>query len=68
MHNTEQRLRRLAQSHDLTLTKSRFRNPERPGFGGYAMRDASTGNIVCGFHPHAFSMTLDEVEEYLSAA
>jgi hypothetical protein len=61
----ENRLRRMASRQGYELNKSRLRDPRAIGFGGYMIIDASTNHVVAGAHPHAHSMSLDEVETWL---
>lgn len=64
----ENRLRRKADRRGLRLTKSRTRDPDGIDFGLYALIDIETSGAT---HPPlagrwVHTLTLDEVEEYLS--
>lgn len=64
----EQRLRRKAYRHELQLVKSRCRTPTAPAYGGYMLVDPMTNLIILGGGGDlAYSLDLDDVEEYLSA-
>jgi hypothetical protein len=64
----EARARRNAAKVGIVIRKSRYTNPEVPGFGGYMLVCAHRNVILEGAHPHAFSLDLDEVEEELTLA
>lgn len=64
----ENRLRRMADRQGLRLSKSRTRDPHGMDFGMYALIDHQTGGAT---HPPlagrwVHTLTLEEVEEYLS--
>jgi hypothetical protein len=61
----EKRLRRAARLQGYRLVKSRSRDAKAPGHGGYLVIDAERDTVVLGSEPHAFSATLDAVENFL---
>lgn len=61
----EDRLRRMARRQGLTLLKSRRRDPRATDYGGYMLSNDSN-YIVAGAHPNAYSMSIDEIERYLT--
>jgi len=63
----ENRLRRMATRQGLKLAKARFRDPRAIGLGGYGIINAYYNMWVVGAHPYAYSMSLDEVEEWLTS-
>ena len=64
----ENRLRRIAERRGYRLLKSRLRDKEAPGYGGY-MLIAAFGNLVMlGGTPYSFSATIEDVEKYLNEA
>lgn len=69
VRNRENRLRRLAAKHELSLTKSRSRDPSAIDYGLYGLKcwytTGMVNEIIAGYWVH--SWTLDEVEEYLKA-
>jgi hypothetical protein len=60
------RLRRAAARQGLQLNKSRRRDPRALDYDGWMITELSTNTVVAGATPHKFSMTLDEVEKYLT--
>ena len=62
----ENRLRRAAQRQGLHLTKSRYRDPRALGYGEYGLIDPRRNAWVVGARPYAYSMSLDDVEAYLT--
>ena len=64
----ENRARRTAERRGYRLIKSRLRDKEAPGYGGY-MLIAAFGNLVMlGGTPYSFSATIEDVEAYLNEA
>lgn len=63
----QNRLRRMAERQGLSLTKSRRRDPNALDFGGYMLVDSATNTVVAGSVPVPFSLSLDEVEAWLTA-
>lgn len=61
----EARLRRRAARRGWRIEKSRGRNPQAAGFGGYMLVDTATNTVVAGGHPFAYSLNLDAVQESL---
>ena len=62
----ENRLRRAASRQGLNLTKSRRRDPRAYDYDRYMLVDAWTGKVVAGGDPHPYTLSLDEVEEWLT--
>jgi hypothetical protein len=62
----ENRLRRAAERQGYRLSKSRRRDPRAIDYGGYMVIDVQTNGVVAGATPHAYSMDLDGVEEFLT--
>jgi hypothetical protein len=62
----ENRLRRMARRQGLVLQKSRRRDFRAYDYGGWMIVDAQTNMVEAGGHPTAYSLSLTEVEEYLS--
>ena len=48
------------------LKKNRIRDPQHPAHGGYMIVDKESDHPVMGHMPFPFSMTLDQVEGWLS--
>jgi hypothetical protein len=61
----ENRLRRVAERRGLRLEKSRRRDPNAIGFGGYMLVDTCRNFLVLGGGAFGYSATLDDVESYL---
>lgn len=62
----ENRLRRMAQRQGLQLMKSRRRDWRAVDYGRYMIANPETNYIVAGGTPHAYTMDLDQVEQYLT--
>jgi len=62
----ENRVRRMAERQGLVLQKSRRRDERAIDFGGYMLVDAKANFVVMGAEGHAYSATLDQVEEWLT--
>jgi hypothetical protein len=62
----ENRLRRMAARQGLTLEKSRRRDDWAVDFGKYRLVD-DRNIVVVGASQHAFELSLDEVETYLTS-
>lgn len=62
----ENRLRRKAERQGLTLLKSRRRDPDAIDFGGFMIVDQDTNGAVFGATPHAYSASIEEVEDWLT--
>lgn len=60
------RLRRAAARQGLQLIKSRRRDPRALDYGGWMITEFSTNTVVVGATPREFSMSLDDVERYLT--
>jgi hypothetical protein len=62
----EIRLRRAAQRQGFTVARSRSRNPRTADYGYYAIADMNTNAWEAGISTTGHSMTLDDVEEWLT--
>lgn len=62
----ESRLRRTAHRNGYALQKSRIRDPWIPGYGCYRIVDTATNLLAAGGAGNGYSMTLDEVEHWLT--
>ncbi len=62
----ENRLRRMAKRQGLELQKSRRRDPKAYDFGGFMLVDVRTNSVAFGADPLPFSLSIDDVEAYLS--
>lgn len=62
----ELRLRRAAQRQGFAVARSRCRIPEAADFGMYAIADAHTNTWAAGIGPTGHSMTIDDVERWLT--
>lgn len=60
------RLRRAAARQGLQLIKSRRRDPRALDYGGWMITELSTSTVVAGATPREYSMSLDDVEKYLT--
>ncbi len=63
----EKKLRRMAERQNLKLQKSPENHPHANGFGLYRLVEPDIGAEVTGSGPMEYSMTLDEVENFLTA-
>jgi len=61
----ENRARRAAARQGLALLKSRRRDPNSLGYGGYMIQDLRTNTVVAGGGPTPYGLALPDVEEYL---
>jgi hypothetical protein len=61
----ENRLRRVAASQGLQLTKSRARDPQAPDFGTYMLTDPATNFSVTSGLQTGYGLSLDDVERAL---
>ena len=61
----ENRLRRVAGRRGWSLQKSRARDPQSLGYGGYMLTDIYGGVVLLGGELWAFSASLDDVEAFL---
>ena len=64
-HIIERRARRVAKAQGYSLVKSRARDPRSYQFGGYMIVDDHLNAVVAGGSPLAYSMTLDDVVDWL---
>jgi hypothetical protein len=60
----ESRLRHDCERHGWRLMKSRH---GEEGAGGFMIVDSLTGTVLAGGGPNAFSMTIEDVKNYLAA-
>lgn len=63
---TENRLRRMAQRQGFTLVKSRRRDPRALDYDRYMIVDSTTNCVVAGADTGRLSMSLDDVETFLT--
>jgi hypothetical protein len=63
----ENRLRHPAQRQGLTLAKSRRRDPNAFDYGSYMLVDPNTNAVVASVHETGYGMSLDDIEEHLTA-
>ena len=63
VRNQVDRLRRKARRKNLSLKKSRVRNPNSCDYGRYGIFNPETGGLAPG---SPFTLDLDEIEEWLS--
>lgn len=61
----ENRLRRMADRQGLRLSKSRARDPRALTYERWNIADAR-GVIVAGATPWPYSLSVDDVEDYLT--
>jgi len=62
----ENRLRRKLERMGYRLQKSRSRDERAIGYGGYMIIDKWTSFVEAGGHPYAYSLSLDDVENFSS--
>jgi phosphotransacetylase len=62
----ENRLRRMAERQGLNLCKSRRRDYRALDFGRWMIKDGDTDAVVAGATPRAYSLSIDDVEKYLT--
>ena len=65
--NGEARLRGNCEHRGWRLMRSRRSKEGGSDLGGFMIVDALTGTVLAGGRPRAFSMTIDEVRDYLAA-
>ncbi len=58
------RIRRAARRQGLIVMKSRARDPRSIEYAGFIIADEAR-HLVAGGRPHAFSLSIEEVEQYL---
>jgi hypothetical protein len=63
----ESRLRYDCERHGWRLMESRRSEEEASSSGGFMIVESLTGAVLAGGSPRAFSMTLEEVKDYLAA-
>lgn len=61
----ENRLRRVAERQGLILSKSRRRDHLALDFGRWMILDRATQAVVAGADPRDYSLSTDDVEQYL---
>lgn len=65
---SEQNIRRLAKREGYSLHKSRCRNPDQPGYGGYMLTDSTTSVVMLGGGPaFPYSADLEEISDWLTS-
>jgi hypothetical protein len=62
----ENRIRRVAARQRLRLERSRQRDPRAVDYGRYQLIDIDSNIVVLGGGEHTYSVTLDEIGEYLN--
>lgn len=62
----ENRLRRMAERQGVQLKKSRRRDLRALDYGGWMIVDTRFNGVVAGGSPNAFSMSLEDVEAWLT--
>jgi hypothetical protein len=65
--NLEGRLRGDCERRGWRLMQSRRGEEDNRSCGGFMIVDALTGTVLAGGRPRAFSMTIEEVRDYLAA-
>jgi hypothetical protein len=63
----ENRLRAMAQRQGVAITKSRRRNRRAYDYQGWMIVDPSTNDVLAGANPVAYSLSIDQVEEWLTS-
>ena len=63
----EGRLRSDCERHGWRLIKSRRSEEGANDTGGFMIVESLTGSVLAGGSPQAFSLTIDEVRDYLAA-
>ncbi len=63
----ENRLRRMAERQGLALRKSPRRDPRAVDYGGYMLVDIGTNTVIAGSGAFAFTLSLDDVEAWLTS-
>jgi hypothetical protein len=64
----ETTVRKRAEDAGLMLRKSRSRDPHDPAFGGFMVIDPYINGAVAGYGPFAFSLSLEEADDWLNEA
>ncbi len=62
----ERALRLLAERQGYRLEKSSARTEQTPSYGRYRIVDVAAGTVVAGERPCDYSLTLDEVRDWLT--
>lgn len=65
MQITEEAVRRLARREGYVVRKSRSRDPNALGFGGFMLIDPSTNFAMVGQTPFVYSADLEEIRDWL---
>ncbi len=60
----ENRVRRIAKRRGYVVQKSRRRDPYAHDYGGFIISEAARNIVVAGHSPNAYSLTLEDVEEF----
>ncbi len=63
---SEQAIRRRAATRGYLVRKSRSRNPDAPGYGGFMLVEASRNLAVLGTTHFAYSADLEEIGDFLT--
>jgi hypothetical protein len=56
----------MAERQGFALEKSRRRDPHALDYGCYRVVDPNTNTVVAGYVPYDYSLSLDEVEAWLT--
>ena len=62
----ENRLRRMADRQGLRVVKSPRRDTRAWDYGRYVVTDRYTGAVVAGGTPTGYTLSIDDVETYLT--
>lgn len=62
----ENRIRRIAERRGYLIQKSRRRDPYAHDFGGYMIVEPVRNMVIAGGTPNAYSLTLEDVEEFFA--
>ena len=62
----ENRIRRVAERRGLQLHKSRRRDKDAIGYGGYMVTELGGNTVLMGAEGHEYSASLDEIEKALT--
>jgi hypothetical protein len=57
----------MAERQRLAVQKSRLRDPRAVGYGLYRIVDPNMNIVVAGGHPLDYSLTIDDVEAWLTS-
>jgi hypothetical protein len=62
----ERRIRRLAERRGVAVRKSPEEDPHSPDFGKFQIVDPGDNTVIAGDEPHAYSLTLNDVEQWFT--